>query len=219
MSEKFVLKRFGDLVPGDLVEGLNGELTEVVEAYDEHIPETMYEIETDNGSIIKASGNHLWYIESSLDIDLHSERRRLGRKFFGNLSKETFNKLLSIAEYPGDEKVETSLMDIIALLDVEHNPGAISSLVRVAESIGPIAENNVIVRDLAEDTGGDTINSVKNYDAKRFAQQVLSLSGVRKYRKRWNLVVGRVVTTELMLQISKNFDVHIPDPETTDIKV
>ena len=209
MVKKTILKRFGDLEPGDVVKDANGEVT-VLEAYDEHIPETMYEIETDSGASVKASGNHLWYIETSLDINLHSERRRTGAKLFKKLPKKVIDELLEIAEYSGEEELETALIDMIALLDVEDNKEAVASLIRIAESIGPISENNIKMRDLYvnEDT---IVNTVRNYDAKRFAQQILSLTGNKKFRKQWSLVVGRVVTTERMLELSENFEVYIPD--------
>lgn len=209
MTKKTILKRFGDLEPGDVVKDDNGEVT-VIEAYDEHIPETMYEVETESGATVKASGNHLWYVETSLDINLHSERRRIGSKLFKKLPKNVIDELLEIAEYSGEEEIETALIDMIALLDVENNPEAVASLIRIAESIGPISENNIKMRDLYvnEDT---IVNTVRNYDAKRFAQQILSLTGNKKFRKKWSLVVGRVVTTERMLELSENFEVYIPD--------
>ena len=79
------LKKFGDLKPGDVIVGKNGEPTTVVEVYDEHIPERMFEIEMDNGTTIKASGNHMWYVETDFDYVYHRERRSKGKKALQNI--------------------------------------------------------------------------------------------------------------------------------------
>ena len=211
MSKKTILKRFGDLEVGDVVRAPNGKETELTQAYDEHTPETMYEVETGSGDTVLASGNHLWYVETSLDLSLHHDRRKNGKKFFGNLSEEVIAELLKVAEYESDEEIETSLIDIITLLGVTGDREATSTIVRVAESIGPIAENNTKNVDLYLDEEIFT-TTVRGYDAKRFTQQILSLTGKRAYKKRWPLLVGRVVTTEQMVELSKHFDVNLPKP-------
>lgn len=67
MSEKYELKNFGDLKPGDKLIGSDGKHTEVTKVYDKHIPDKMYEIEMEDGEVIQVSGNHLWYCETDED--------------------------------------------------------------------------------------------------------------------------------------------------------
>lgn len=205
------LKRFGDLVEGDVIRAPDGSMTTVTEAYDQYIPKTMYEIEDNNGNTIKASGNHLWYIETDLDISLHAERRRAGSKLFKKLSKENFDELLKLAEFDGEEEIETTLIDVMCLINMDRDPEALKVIVRVAESIGPVSESNVIFQDYINTDDREIKATIRGYDAKRFGQQLLSLTGVRKYKKRWPLITGRVVTTEQMIELSENFEVNIPE--------
>jgi hypothetical protein len=73
---------FGDLKPGDRILGSRGEPVIVDQVYEKHIPERMYEVELDNGEVIKASGNHLWYCETDKDLERKDEYLRLAREFF-----------------------------------------------------------------------------------------------------------------------------------------
>lgn len=205
MSES-TIKRFGDLIPGDIIRGADGKEVRVVEAYDPHMPETMYELEMDSGVSIKASGNHLWYIETALDYSLHRKRRKDGRKLLKNLSDEAIELLEESAYY--ETPTETALIDMIALIDGIDNQRAVKAMARIAESIGHIAENTTALEDLAT---GDIIEkaTVRTYDAKIFAQQILSLRGVRADRKRWPLVLGRVVKTEDIVNFYSNAEIPV----------
>lgn len=199
------IKDFGDLEPGDLILGSDGKPVEVLKVYEEHLPETMWEIEVEDGSTMKVSGNHLWYVETNHDYSLHSERRRIGRKHFGKLSKEKIGLLERLA-YSEDE-VETSLIDMVVLLQAVGSREATRAVERVAESIGHIAENAEEFEDIETgETFKDT--TVRTYDARLFAQQVLSLSGLKKYKKNWPLVSGKVVTTLDLIELGD--DVEIP---------
>jgi hypothetical protein len=199
------IKRFGELVPGDIIEGADGRPTRVVAAYDEHTPEVMYEITTDEGETIKASGNHLWYVETTLDYSLHRERRRVGRKHFGKLPAAAAKLLLQTAESP--DEVETALIDMVFLLEAQDSVEATRSIERVAEAIGHVAENTNALQDMET---GEVIEKamVRTYDARIFAQQLLSLSGARRWRRRWPLIAGRVMTTEQL--VHEPFDAELP---------
>lgn len=201
-----MLKKFGDLVPGDVIRGADGREVKVVAAYDEHVPETMYELELDSGATIKASGNHLWYVETEFDYSLHRKRRADGKRFFKNISKDGMELLIEQANYV--DYTETALMDMVALADAVGNREATQALVRIAESMGHVAENNQALEDLES---GEVIQDVmvRTYDAKIFSQQILSLTGKREYKKRWPLIVGRVVTTEDIVNFYANSDIPV----------
>lgn len=202
------LKRFGDLREGDYVMGSHGEPVRVNKVYEEHLPETMWELENDQGDLIRVSGNHLWYCESELDWALHMERRRIGRKLFKNAPRETFDLLEEAANK--EEPVETRLIDMISLLKAEGNKEFTSAIVRVASSIGHVAEETITYEDLSG--AGREDKHVRSYDARRFAQQLLALSGQRKYRRSYKLIVGSVMTTEQMLEVRDFVELPVVNP-------
>lgn len=75
-------KKMKDLERGDKLLGSNNNITTVTDVYEEHIPERMYQLEFDNGEIIEASGNHLWYSESQTDLDEKDEYFTIAKEFF-----------------------------------------------------------------------------------------------------------------------------------------
>lgn len=202
-----VLKRFGDLVPGDIIRGPNGEEVVVKEAYEEHLPERMFEIELENGETIKASGNHLWYIETNFDHDYHRERRREGKRLLSKqLNDEMTENLIQIAA--SEDEIETSLMDVANLLEAWDNRPVLYLLERIVESIGHVSENKSEYQDISTgETYVNPVNDVRHYDARRLAQQILSLSGKRKFVKKYPLIVGKVITTLDLLDLP---DAEIP---------
>lgn len=200
------IKNFGDLEPGDVILGGDGEPVTVVQAYEPHLPETMWELELENGETIKASGNHLFYVETPWDWELHGLRRKVGRKAFRKLPKGTFELLERVAESP--QEVETSLIDMVTLTQAAGDEAAVRALERIAESIGHVAENTDSYEDIST---GELMEdpTIRTYDARRFAQQLLSLSSHRRYRRRWPLVVGKVVTTEQMVEMSESVEIPV----------
>lgn len=191
MTDSTVLKRFGDLEEGDFIVGSDGTPVQVKAAYEEHVPEKMYRLEFEDGKTIDASGNHLWYVESSLDKSLHRKRMKTWGRLFGELSPEDEEDLLFIAEMEGP--AETALSDMIEFMRAEDDTEKWRAVVRVAESIGPVMEETSSLEDLYS---GERLSNteLRLYDGPRFAQQLLALSS-KKHRSRWPVIVGRVLTT------------------------
>lgn len=200
-------KEIGDIEIGDMIVGSDGEPTRVTAAYDVHVPEKMFEIELEDGSVIKASGNHLWYVETSVDKDLHKQRIRVGRKFLKNIDSEIITVLEDTA-YSKDE-IETSLIDMVTLLKAEDTPLLTQLIVRVAESIGHVAETNTSVQDMETGEQIDFKEGFRTYDARLFCQQLLVLTGQKKYVKKWDLICGRVVSTENLLFLGENISIPV----------
>lgn len=200
----FTIKRFDELEPGDIIQGTNDKLVSVVTAYDEHIPETMWEIEIDDGSFIKASGNHLWYCETQIDRELHHLRKKGGKRLLKDLTPQALNLLEESASK--EEIVETRLIDMIVLTQASSNPELTRAIVRIADSIGHIAENTFTEKDLLEE--GDQEDTIRSYDARLFAQQILALTGQRKYRK-YHLIVGSIMTTDQMIELGDMVDIPV----------
>lgn len=206
------LKKFGDLKPGDVILGRDGKPTTVVEAYDEHIPERMFEIEMENGATIKASGNHLWYIETKFDHSYHRQRRLKGKKALEKITKEMIENLEGIAT--AEDEIETSLSDMVNLLEAEGNQAIIQSLDRIASSLGHISENKNIYRDYLTGEEMENPTAVRHYDAKQFCQQILSLTGKRKFKKKYPLIVGQVTTTESLLELGEDVELPVIEPRS-----
>jgi hypothetical protein len=202
------VKKFGDLQPGDFVLGSNGEPVEVVAAYDEHLPETMWEIELDDGVFIKTSGNHLWYCETRLDWELHSLRKAESKKALKGITPYAVALLEETAAK--EEIVETSLVDMVTLLQAYGKPELMNTLTRIAEAIGHIAETTTTL-DILDENDHLVEEVVRMYDASIFANQILALTGRRKYRKT-HVIVGSIMTTDQMMELSETVEIPVTQP-------
>lgn len=105
---------FGELKPGDEIIGSDGNPVIVTNAYEKHIPTSMYEIEMEDGEVIQASGNHMWYCESTVDKRDREEYIRLAKVFFENktipekLEEDELFPIQDIIQIFGEE-IETIL--------------------------------------------------------------------------------------------------------------
>lgn len=198
-----VTKRFDELQPGDYVIGSDGKPVPVTAVYDQHIPEVMWEIETEDGEIIQASGNHLWYCETRLDWELLGSRKREGKKLLKHLTPQALDLLEETATK--EEIVETRLIDMIVLVQASEKPELARAITRIAEAIGHVAENTTKYEDMA--FGEEESETIRTYDARLFAQQILVLTGKRKYRKRWKLIVGSIMTTDDMIELGDSVEI------------
>lgn len=201
------IKRLEDIAPGDMVEGSDGQPVEVMVVHETHLPETMWEIELDNGVVIKASGNHLWYCETMLDWELHASRKRDAKKALKDIRPQAIGLLEEAAAK--EQIVETSLIDMITLLQATDQPPLLHVITRIAESIGHIAENISTLDMLDEDEVREEI--LRMYDARLFAQQILALTGQRKYKKT-HIIVGSIMTTDRMMELSETIEIPVTEP-------
>ena len=219
----------GELVPGDVIRAPDGSEVIVSRAYDEHVPERMFEITTDTGDVVRASGNHLWYVETDVDIQSHHARRIAGRQALAGVASDAARtqQLLRIADHDvhaldddnadifvsEDDKVaQISLAGIIDMLDVRDSMSAVNALSRIAVSLGPVAEVSIIYTDAVTGKEIPSGQVVRMYDAVRFAQQVLSLIGKREWRRQWALIVGRVVQTTELAQMAQSVELPTVHP-------
>lgn len=79
---KTEITTFGDLKPGDKIIGADGNPVTVSNVYEKHKPKKMYEIEMEDGEIVRSSGNHMWYCETSADEKFKETYKILARDFF-----------------------------------------------------------------------------------------------------------------------------------------
>lgn len=199
-----VTKRFDELQPGDYVMGSDGKPVEVTTVYEKHVPEVMWEIETEDGELIRASGNHLWYCETRFDWELLASRKREGKKLLKHVTPQAIKLLEETAAK--EEMVETRLIDMVTLLQAADKPELTRAITRIAEAIGHIAENTTRYEDMADENEAIE-EQIRTYDAGLFARQILALTGRRKYRH-WKLIVGSIMTTDEMMELGE--DVEIP---------
>lgn len=194
------LVRFDELEPGMHIMSPNGPV-EIMNAYDTHIPEKMYEILLEGAETpLKASGNHLWYVVTQNDVSMHSMRLKQGKKALQNLDADMIYTLEETAYDTTHNILETSLADMVSLVGGMENTEKKTTLTRIAQSIGHIAENRAVIHDDSA-TEGYRTTVLRMYDAVVFAQQILALTGKRKYKKQWPIKVGRVITTEDLVNI------------------
>lgn len=116
-NKDYEIVEFGDLKPGDKIIGRDGEPVEITDVYDKHIPETMYEIEMEDGEIVQASGNHMWYCETSSDVKNKDNYRRLAEKFFAN--NEIPEKLEEDELFPLTDIIQIFGNDVNTMLFIE----------------------------------------------------------------------------------------------------
>ena len=207
-DEKIEIIRFGDLKEGDVLLGSQGR-TEVVQGFDAHTPEAMYQLETDSGVVIEVSGNHLLYVVTSNDRDLHRMRLSRGKRLGKSISQDSIDVLEAEAE--GGPEALGTIAEFEAFL-TPRSEELTAELVRIAESIGPVSESQIFVDDLDGGIGEPLFTgTVQNYSRRLFAQQLLSVLSIGKSRKRWPTVVGTVMTAE-MLAFYDPEDIYIPDP-------
>lgn len=206
-DEKIEIIDFGDLKKGDIIVG-SQSLTEVTEGFEHHIPKSMYLLETSSGIEFEASGNHLIYIVTANNRDLHKLRLSNGKKIGKKLTDESIRVLQEAAASSNGE--EALIADFQDFLEPKSDD-LTQMLVRVAESIGPTSESLLYVDDLEANEKPLYSTAVYSYDRKIFAQQLLSLFNIGKARKEWPLIVGIVITVEMLLSYDLD-EIYIPDP-------
>lgn len=210
VNSDYELKEFGELEAGNVILGHEGQPVTIKAAYEPHVPEKMYEIEVEDGTFIEASGNHLWYIEPDSDKFAHSARLQKAKKLL-SVNKEWSVEALVVAT--AEEPYEIGMEDLMEFFDFITDPNErYYFLLRIAESMGHIVEENTTYKDSFTGEETDSITE-KVYDARRFFQQALALTGVKKYKKSWPIIVGRVVTTDTIFH--RYPDVDLPTLDST----
>lgn len=210
------MKRFGDLVVGDYVLSPAGEPVRVCAAYQEHTPARMFELEFEDGTVIRASGNHLWYVVADSDQQDYRRRCREARRVLRHqLDKNTIEALECMAATDLGRVI--SLDGMVQLLQDTPTPAVVSVVSRCAEAIGVCEEHTY--QGVGFEDGGPVGEGVRvpMYDEARFAQQILTLLGGKYRRVYGDPLPGRVLNTT---QLAPIFDmVELPDPHLGGFEV
>lgn len=206
-------KTFRDLDVGDYAVGPDGSLVRLSRVYDIHVPETMFALTTDNGDVIKVSGNHLFYTESDYDKALHRQRVKNARKVLATMPDYATSLLEEMANSE-ELEIETTVHDFMDVLGFSQGTPEAEICYRVAESLGPVAIDTLNYFDMMDDKDIKTVvdtQKIYAYDGALMAQQVLALTGKKKY-KGYPVIVGKVVTAEEMFEDESYKDMVLPDP-------
>lgn len=185
--------RFSDLKVGDKIIGSNGEPTEITQVYEEHIPVRMFELEMENGEKVEASGNHLWYCETTLDKKNKDEYIRLAKNFF--------DKGVEYAKLAEDPEYNLEIMITLFGDDIETQ-------LYIENACRALGHSSFTPR-IVDTADGKVATSVNNYSYNNLIdflseqKQALESDGYIYY--------GQVRTTEEIAElIYKGQDVNIP---------
>lgn len=192
---------FGDLNPGDEIVGSDGELTEITDVYDKHIPDRMYELEMEDGQVFKASGDHLWYSETEIDEKNKEEYIRLAKEFFDNhgspkpIKEDKHYELYEIVSLFGD--------DIPTRLFIE----------KACRSLGYSSFTPIVHQEMMKSGEIKTIEDKIVYkysynDLVKFLKEMrVSLKNDN------NLMFGEVRTTDEIFKLARHMKINIPTLE------
>lgn len=202
---EFEVVPLSEIEEGDVILGVDDSLVEVKTVFDEHIPETMYEIEADDGTVMEVSGNHLFYGVTGLDREMHPSRLATGKKLGKNIPANVMKTLVEVSE---TEPVEQPIYFFTSLLEAQRGSDLEHAVIRVAESLGHVAEYNEYLQDIGSVKETYLHATIRAYNSQEFANQLLSLFNFKNFRKAHPVLVGRVMTTEEMLE---HDDISIPE--------
>lgn len=205
-------KTFRDITAGDYAVGPDNSLVRVARVYDIHTPETMFALTTDTGEVVKVSGNHLFYTESDYDKSLHKARVKNARKVLAHLPDYAVMLLEEMADSE-ELSIETTVHDFMDSLGFSQGTPEADVCYRVAESLGPVAIDTLNYFDVMDEGEVKTIvdtQKVYAYDGALMAQQVLALTGKKKYAC-YPVIVGRVVSAQEMFDDGSYKNMTLPD--------
>lgn len=196
---KYKVKKFGELEVGDKLVSSTGEVTTVTNVYDKHIPDRMYEIVMDDGSIVKASGNHLWYCESDIDLKEKESYMELAKEYFSK--HEIPQKREDNPHYPMHILVSQFDDDVNTMLFIE----------RAAKSLGYSSSTPHIVLDGYIDRHDEVLSETLVYrysynDLIDFLHDMKNAINGEGY-----FYFGKVRTTDEIYELKRyNINVNIP---------
>lgn len=193
-------KRMGDIEVGDVLLGPNGEETTVVATYDEHIPDRMYELEMENGEIIRCSGTHLWYTETTSDKKNKRKYKKLAKNWF-KAHKEALPYQDEAEAYPievlvkkfGTTQEEQEFLHLACL------------------SLGPTYNTpHILVEDLTKVVAEENIYSYCVKDLSEFIEDMRS----SVIHKNGYFYFGQVRDTDEVFRITEEINI----PTTEEVK-
>lgn len=187
---------FGNLRPGDKLIGSDGQITEITNIYEKHKPKKMYEIEMEDGEVIKASGNHLWYCESEFDYAKEYLYREMAEEYFEN--NVIPDRIEVDQHYP---------IDVIVTFFGNSVPNALF-IQRVCQSLGYSSTTPfMVVKGKFKDAEEETIYNYSYNNLIEFLNKMKeSVVNDKGY-----FYFGEVRTTEEIAKlIGYNIDINIP---------
>lgn len=205
---KTEITTIGELKPGDKILDHNGQPVEVSAVYDKYIPERMYEIEMEDGEVIQASGNHMWYCETPSDIAFKEEYIRLAKEFFEN--KKIPEKLEEDELFSKNDIIHIFGDEVSTMLFIE----------KACKSLGysSYSPHLIYVDKLSQENMSEQ-EIIMNYSYNDLIDFLHKMK-LAIYENKGYFFFGEVrVTDEIFELIKKGVDVNIPyKSELTDTK-
>lgn len=198
---KVIYKTMGELEEGDQLLGSEAGGTTVTDAYDAHVPDRMFRLRFSNGQVIEASGNHLWYTVTGLDKQLHKQRIKDARAHVvPHLNERKMSWLKKMANADAELSPNVDMEFIADALAIDGSKVDLyNQVVRILESIGPVAMRNEYIYDEGAGTQEAGTKARRIYSLKLFCEQALALvseSIGKKHSSPYELLKGKVRTTE-----------------------
>lgn len=188
-------KRLHDVKVGDKVIGSDGQPVEVTHVFDKYTPSSMYQIEMDDGQVIKCSGNHLWYCETNDDRANKKDYIKLAKHYFRWHKIPTMDNLYP--SYPYNQIGEKFAKDKKSRQLIE----------RVCLSLGPFLSTPNVFFD---GTKYVTENKVYTYS---YNDIIVFLKKLKKaiYKKDGYFYFGQVRETATIAKLAENQEINIPE--------
>lgn len=218
LNREIEYKPIGEITEDDILLTNDNMETTVKNAYQHHIPESMYQMTFANGETFKVSGNHLWYTINSLDRSTHKERVRKAARLAKKMSGRKMSWLYKMADSDEGTAPEVDLVFFLEVLEIPFDDrDLVWQVERICESIGPVAMQKAKMVDGDADSG-ETLTETDTpdrplYSAKMFAQQMIALISVSLKLKnsKYELLKGKVRTTT---GIAETHDLNHDFPST-----
>lgn len=196
---KTKIKQFGDLQVGDQLIGSDGQPVTVTDVYEKHHPDKMYEIEMEDGQVIKASGNHLWYCETEIDKKNKNEYIRLAKVFFEN--NQIPNKINEDEALPLEVMINMFGDNISTKLFIE----------KACKTLGYSSYTPIVTQELMKSGNAEITNKkeIFNYSYNNLINFLKDMKNSLENED--GFMFGQVRTTEEIFDIAKrNVSINIP---------
>lgn len=203
MNNEYKIVNFGDLKPGDKLIGTDGELTEVTDVYQKHIPNKMFEIQMEDGEVIQASGNHLWYCETDGDLNNKENYKRLAKEFFENY------------DIPSKKsgKPYYSLHEMISMFEKDN----IKTQMFIEQTCRSLGYSSVTPHIIIEDLKKVSNVEIHNYDYNDLIDFLHKMKKAVIYNEGY-FYFGEVRTTEEIAKLINHYNVNVNIPHQNEIK-
>lgn len=191
----------GEVEVGDYVQGSEGPVR-VAQLFDVHVPESMYELENEDGETIQVSGDHLIYVETAEDLATFNEHAKRvydvwrSNEYFRNVVRNILSESVKRERW---ESIPVDFKGVVRILAENHieltsSEQFLSDVRRICEAVGPVCESTYTKPDESDPTGAtSTTHTVVEYSIEMICKQIddiVESVRVPTFKERLKLIVG-----------------------------